>query len=345
MQEQEKDAGSGGEKNAPAGNSREARFSAHATIERIRAFVHPEWQLKDEDIPSLKPALAREASELERLNRLCETRGAELNRLKAQYADLERMLWSMSPTLCDLRRAGEKEITELAGKKRDLAEAERDLESAKNELQLERERQAAQADERLAARAAKLEQDFRTYKTLLEERVAKELEAAEGELENAFLSEKKILAAEADGWRKKNEDTLLMLSKTHKRLEEAERLLQNERENAADYAQKHKLSEMGREAALKRLEEFEKRSSELKKWREELERRSSGLEKWREELTTRENECAERGERWRKEEKELKAKAAAVERDCEAKKKELDAAKIKMRAEVNELVAKYKKGP
>jgi len=331
--------------------------SEHEVLDRIRAIEHPEWPLKDGDIGELKTALTRYSNDLQRLTYRFESRGAELAKLKAQYAELEH-LWTMRPD--SMRKAAEQEITALVRRKHELIAAEKALEEARAALRREKEEQAADAERRMAARVAELEQDFKAQKALLEERLGAEAAArardtAEArrsllaqleeektraaaaadtdfkhlrlDLEGAFQKEKQALAAESESWRRKGEEALTALAQARGRLADTEAQLEKARQDSADSAQKCSLAGIARDAAAARLREFENKVSELDA-RQAL-------------LGAREKEARVLEENRLRELAELRARTAAAEKAVADKRAEFDAAKLKMRAEVAELAAKY----
>ncbi|MDO8806744.1 MAG: hypothetical protein Q7R35_20220 [Elusimicrobiota bacterium] len=318
----------------------------HGIIERVHALEHPDWHQKDEDISLIKTTLSRYASELEHLKYRYDVRGAELEKIKAQYTELEHK-FLMRPEA--MRRAGEMEVTELVKKKHDLAALEVSLEKAGIELGLEKERLAAGVKELASARLAELEREYagkaellssREEKAALREKAVSEAEknlkaqieeerkSAVEELvassaheravsEGAFRKEKTILAAECGKWRLKAEDSQAQLAGAKKAVEELEDALESSKEAAAEIRQKCKLAEMENAAFFKRLEEWDKKGPEL--------------EKWRSELAAREEKCARIEENARTEAQPLRERIAALEDGLRQEKHE--AAKWRAKAE------------
>lgn len=309
-------------------------------IERMRALEHPAWPDKNDDIESLKSAITRCASELDHLKFRHEARGAELGKLKARYADLER-LYKMRPDA--MRRAGEMEITELVRGKQELAEQELALQKAKTDAEQQRSAQARADKARLEERSAELEREYTEKKKKLEEaeretahrrseltgsetRLQEQLEATRraaveetvagfkqemAARERVFLQEKAVLNSEAEGWRRKAEEAFSQL------VEAREALLQKNRQAKLD------------------VDDCRERSAELDKQLADLEKRGARL-------SEREEACRRLGEEAKKTAQDLKDRSAALENDYAEKKKELEAVKARMRAEIDALVKQYR---
>lgn len=245
----------------------------HGIIDRIHALHHPDWEQKNEDISSIKAALARYSSDLEHLKYRYDARGAELEKLKAQYTELEHK-FLMRPDA--MRRAGEMEVTELVKQKHDLVSLENSLERDRHELGREKERLAARAEGTVSARQAELEKEYAAKAALLasrdekcalrekavseaekrfEEQVeeaqratAEELSASFEHERSAFRKEKTILAADLEKWRVRAEELLSQQAAARKAAEDLEGAAEAAREAAAEARQKCKLAEMEKEA-------------------------------------------------------------------------------------------------
>lgn len=299
MGEPEKKSPDGPEKQEARSDLEKAKDPAHGIIARIRALEHPDRGQKDEDLDAVKTAMARQSAELERLAFRYEARGTELNRLRAQYSDLEHK-FQLRPDA--MRRAGEMEVTELVKKKHEVAELENSLEKARTELEKKYERLTAETKGGLSSRLAELEREYaersaaindREEKTALREKKLSETEKhlreqveearrraidevsasfdhERASTEGAFQKEKSISTNEAAKWRKKAEESLAQLAEARGAAETMEKEMEAAKEAAAGSGQLGRLAEMEKTAALKRLAEWEKKSAEIEKWRAEL---------------------------------------------------------------------------
>ncbi len=325
-----------------SGEFEKARKTIHGVIERIRAIEHPEGTDRGDEVTALKAAVAHCSAEMDRLNYRYEQRGAELERVKAAYAELERMFQMRPDTM---RKAGELEAVELVRRKRELAAAEEELVKAREAAAQERQRLEAEArgaaQERLAAlereydgRRSRLELSEREYAAREEAlrqaearqragieaaRAAAAAEAAAAfEKERAallenFAREKDALAAAAAGAKAKAAEAEARAAEARKTGQELERRALSAMESASAEAQRRRLVEMDRDAALARLAGWEKKGAELERWRGELEER--------------EKACAG-----------LEQRAVALEKDYAEKRAQLERVKDDMRAEIKELM-------
>jgi len=320
----------------------------HGIIDRIRALEHPDWQRKDEDLSSIKLTLARYASELEHLKYRYEARGAELEKYKVQYTELEHK-FLMRPDA--MRRVGEMEVTELVKKKQDLAAQVGALERARLELAREKEKLAADTKELVSARLADLEREYaaknellkgREEKTALKqkeiseaeqrflEHVDDERELVKEDLSSSFeheraaaRKEKNILTSELEKWRVKAEEALSQLAAAKAAAAELESAAEAANEAAAGARQKGKLAEMERTACLKRLEEWEAKGPEF--------------EKWRAELTIREENCRRIEEEAGREAKPLRERLAGLEDGLRHEKQEAEKWRLKAEEALSQL--------
>ena len=335
-----------------------AARNIHGVLARIRALEHPGWQGKEDDLAAIRASVERYVSELDHLNYKHEARGAELEKLRAQYAELERM-FNLRPDA--MRKVCEAEVTDLVRRKHDQAELERGLEKAKRETELERSRLGAEAKERLDLRLAEIERDHSERKKRLEDgergfsaresalaagetRLREQLEAARKKaveetaasfeqeraaMRDVFAGEKSMLESEAGGWRAKAKDSLAHLAEARERIAALEKELLAAMEASSAEAQKRRLAEMDRDARLERLQEWEKKGAEV-------ERRLA-------ELARREEECALAAAEAKKTAEGFKAKVFSLQVDLEENQKRFDAAKAGMRAEIDALVRQYRK--
>ncbi|MDD5210254.1 MAG: hypothetical protein PHV36_12760 [Elusimicrobiales bacterium] len=261
------------EKNEVGAGFEKAVEPIHGIIDRIHALHHPDWEQKNEDISSIKAALARYSSDLEHLKYRYDARGAELEKLKAQYMELEHK-FLMRPDA--MRRAGEMEVTELVKQKHDLVALENSLERDRHELGREKERLAARAEGTVSARQAELEKEYAAKAALLASRdekcalrekgvaeaekhfkeqveearraTAEELSASFEHERAAFRKEKTILAADLEKWRVRAEELLSQQALARKAAEDLESAAENAKEAAAEARQKCKLAEMEKDA-------------------------------------------------------------------------------------------------
>lgn len=320
----------------------------HGIIDRIRALEHPDWQRKDEDISSSKLTLARYASELEHLKYRYEARGAELEKFKTQYTELEHK-FLMRPDA--MRRVGEMEVTELVKKKQDLAAQESSLERSRAELAREKDKLEADAKELVSARLEELERAYaaknelltgREEKTALKEteisqaeqrfleHVDDERELAKEDLSSSFeheraaaRKEKNILTSELEKWRAKAEESLSQLGAAKASVAELESAAEAANEAAAGARQKARLAEMEKAACLKRLEEWEAKGPEF--------------EKWRAELTIREENCRRIEEEAGREAKPLRERLAGLEDGLRHEKHEAEKWRLKAEESLSQL--------
>jgi len=313
-----------------SGEFEKARKTIHGVIERIRAIEHPEGTDRGDEVTALKAAVAHCSAEMDRLNYRYEQRGAELERVKAAYAELERMFQMRPDTM---RKAGELEAVELVRRKRELAAAqerqrleaeargaaqerlaalEREYDGRRSRLELS-EREYAAREEALRQAEARQRAGIEAARAAAAAEAAAAFEKERAALLENFAREKDALAAAAAGAKAKAAEAEARAAEARKTGQELERRALSAMESASAEAQRRRLVEMDRDAALARLAGWEKKGAELERWRGELEER--------------EKACAG-----------LEQRAVALEKDYAEKRAQLERVKDDMRAEIKELM-------